>query len=97
MWVLYACQVLMVAGGGGVLIRTHTMRLRLGFSVAEISSGKRPLGHSRPCRRSPQHAPDVLKLVLDGRVPHRHGLHQCTETALVDAELGHLLLEDQRW
>ena len=74
------------------------------LSVAEISSGKRPLGHSRPCRRqaaqaascsarSPQHAPDVLQLVLDGRVPHRHGLYQYAETVLVDAELGHLLLE----
>ena len=74
------------------------------LSVAEISSGKRPLSHSRPCRRqaaqaascsarSPQHAPDVLQLVLDGRVPHRHGLYQYAETVLVDAELGHLLLE----
>ena len=43
--------------------------------------------------RSPQHAPDVLQLVLDGRVPHRHGLYQYAETVLVDAELGHLLLE----
>ena len=74
------------------------------ISVAEIASGKRPLSHSRPCRRqaaqaascsarSPQHAPNVLQLVLDGRVPHRHGLHQYAETVLVDAELGHLLLE----
>ena len=69
------------------------------LSVAEISSGKRPLSHTRPCRRpaaqarSPQHAPDVLQLVLDGRVPHRHGLYQYAETVIVDVELGHLLLE----
>ena len=62
------------------------------LSVAEVSSGKRPLGHSRLCRRqaaqaascsarSPQRAPAVLQLVLDGRVPHRHGLYQCADGA----------------
>ena len=77
---------------------------RLGLlSVAEIASGKRPLGHSRPCRRqaaharSMQHAPGVLQLILNGRVPHIYGLHRFSETVLVDADLGHLLLESQRW
>eukprot|EP00964_Phaeocystis_antarctica_P139530 scaffold104315_cov75-Phaeocystis_antarctica.AAC.1 len=98
-----AHQMRLAPAGWPAQERIHAVK-HAEHALLLIASGKRPLSHSRPCRRqaaqaascsarSPQHAPDVLQLVLDGRVPHRHGLYQYAEMVLVDAELGHMLLE----